>query len=191
MPAGAFAATGTGGAAAPDRTTEQPQQPASGNNGGATFGDRGLTPEPGRTPKPRPAPRTSGRPLLTQFQVGPSSLFAYGPPARVKFAISGRSPTVRVKLIVIARGSRKVLRSLDLGDRATGWQQTYSFNGGDLPQGSFQLELAARDPGGRRLRSTAKASNVNELSFHWHRFPLVGKFDYGQGADGRFGAPRN
>ncbi|HEX8856189.1 MAG TPA: M23 family metallopeptidase, partial [Thermoleophilaceae bacterium] len=55
----------------------------------------------------------------------------------------------------------------------------------------FELKLSARDPGGRRLRSSAKPSNVGNLSFHGHRFPLIGNFDYGQSPDGRFGAPRN
>ncbi|HEX8856882.1 MAG TPA: hypothetical protein VF752_14900, partial [Thermoleophilaceae bacterium] len=165
-PSVASAASGSGGVTAPD-TGNAPaaSQPQSGN-GGATFGDDSLAPEPAPKPKPKSkprskrAPRPSGRPLLTLFQVGPSSLFAYGPPGQVKFAIRDRSAIVRVKLQVISKASRKIVRTLDLGDRATGSVQTFLLSGGTLPEGSFELKLAARDPSGRRLRSSANASNV-------------------------------
>ncbi|MBX5469031.1 MAG: peptidoglycan DD-metalloendopeptidase family protein [Thermoleophilaceae bacterium] len=205
LPATALAAAGTGGVAPgetpPKQTPTAPRQDGGqGSNGGAAYGGEPPAGTPttkrrgARRPKPhRRKRRSDGRPLLELFQVSRSSLFAYGAPATVRFQIGDDSPTVRVRLLVLAPGQRSPLRTIDLGDRPTGATQTYSFDGragGVLPQGAFQLELSARDARGHRLRTTARASNVHDLSFHWHRFPLIGDFDYGRSADGRFGAPR-
>jgi murein DD-endopeptidase MepM/ murein hydrolase activator NlpD len=134
--------------------------------------------------------RRRGRPILRAFDVRPASFYLYGRPALVRFRIDDRSRTVRVRLSVLA-GGRKVT-SIDLGDRPTGPLQTYALRGretGVLPQGKLQLRLSARDRSGKRMRTAARASATDELSFHWHRFPLAGPFSYG-GRDSRFGARR-
>jgi murein DD-endopeptidase MepM/ murein hydrolase activator NlpD len=179
-------------------------------SGGASPDDPRLSPDPsggtragdelpvGDPPLKRPARRRSsrrsrsGRPVLSAFDVRPGVFFIYGRPARVQFRIDDRSRTVRVRLaLVSARG--KTVRAYSLGDRPTGVVQSFSINGregGELPQGSYELRISARDPGGKRLSRAAKKSGIGRLAFYWHRFPLLGAFTYG-GPDARFGAPRN
>ena len=172
---------------------------AAASTGGTAPGDEsqldgggvrvGAPPERKRTH--RRHRRGRGRPILRAFDVRPASFYLYGPPARVRFRIDDRSRTVRVRLSVLA-GSRRVA-SIDLGDRPTGPLQTYALRGretGVLPQGTLELRLSARDRSGKRMRTAAKASASDELSFHWHQFPLAGPFSYG-GRDARFGAPRS
>ena len=150
-------------------------------------------------PQRRPAeeaPTTGGRggrrPILTEFSVGPRSTYLYGTPATVAFRIAARSRTVRVGLEVFAAGERRPVRRLDLGERRSGVRQTFALTGregGPFPEGKLRVRITARDARGRALVPSARASAVEELGFHWHRFPLVGRYVYALGA-GRFGAPR-
>jgi murein DD-endopeptidase MepM/ murein hydrolase activator NlpD len=97
---------------------------------------------------------------------------------------------VRVKLQV--RQGEKVVRALDLGDRQTRREHSFSLTGregGRLPEGTLQLRLTARDPRGRGLRATGRASATDSLGFYWHRFPIAGAFTW-SGPDGQFGAGR-
>jgi murein DD-endopeptidase MepM/ murein hydrolase activator NlpD len=128
--------------------------------------------------------------MLVAFHANSSRLYDLGRPARVVFRIDGRSSTVRVRLQV--RSGGRLIRTIDLGDRATRRSHSIAFTGregGRLPEGTLQLRLTARDPRGRGLRATSRASATDALSFHWHRFPLAGPFTYGA-EDGRFGADR-
>jgi len=59
-----------------------------------------------------------------------------------------------------------------------------------MPEGPYEVRLIARDPAGKTLLAMPRASAVDVLAFHWHRFPLRGTFSYG-GPDARFGAKRN
>lgn len=113
-------------------------------------------------------------------------MFAYGRPARVAFELGGHSRSVHLTLVIRRAVGGSALQRIDLGGRPTGVVQTYSLAGLALPQGSFELRLSARG-----LRTASKASASGLLSFHWHRFPLIGEFSYGIEPDGRFGAPRN
>jgi murein DD-endopeptidase MepM/ murein hydrolase activator NlpD len=124
--------------------------------------------------------------MVASFSVSPRSTFIYGQPARVSFELRGRPRTIHLTLVV-NRGNA-VVRRIDLGNRRTGVPQTYllsGLEGGALPQGNLQLHLSARG-----LHGATKANVTSALSFHWHRFPLVGEFSYGIDPDGRFGAPR-
>jgi hypothetical protein len=171
-------ADSTGGGAAPDVVA--PPSAAAGN-GGTPAG--GAPP-----PDPRRHRRRRRGPVLEYFSVSPSSAFVYGPPARVSFEVRSRRPRVHVRLVITPAGSRDVVRRIDLGNRRAGVRQAYDLTGlegGVLPQGSFYLRLSA---GG--LRVASKASAVAQLSFHWHCFPLIGEFAFGDDPDGRFGAPR-
>jgi murein DD-endopeptidase MepM/ murein hydrolase activator NlpD len=128
--------------------------------------------------------------VLTRFHVGVARFYDLGRPARVAFRVDGRSRTVRVKLQVLRGG--KPVRTIDLGDRAT--RRSHSIvltgrEGGRLPEGALQLRLTARDPRGRGLRASSRASATGSLAFYWHRFPVAGPFDYG-GEESRFGADR-
>jgi hypothetical protein len=136
--------------------------------------------------------RARGRPVLRSYAVAPGRAYLYGRPARVSFRIADRSRRVRVRLDVLAPGRRRVVRRIDLGHRRTGVAQSHSIAGragGPLPEGRLELRLTARDSGGRRLRARSRGGNTRPLSFHWHRFPLRGRFGLG-GAGSRFGAGR-
>ena len=177
-------------------------------SGGLEAGDglspREAAPAPHRTPKkstpradrPAPTPKRrrpsgSGRPVLSAFAAAPGRFFLYGAPARVSFRITDASDSVHVRLEVLGAGNRRI-RSIDLGRRRTGRTESYRLTGregGTLPQGALALRLRARDPAGRSLRPSAKASGVDRLGFYHHRMPVVGNFGFG-GDGSRFGAGR-
>jgi murein DD-endopeptidase MepM/ murein hydrolase activator NlpD len=122
-------------------------------------------------------------PVVESFSVSPSSTFIYGHRAQVHFVLRSGAPRVHVTLVITQAGT--VVRRIDLGNRRTGVRQRYllsGLEGGPLPQGTFELHLAAH--------GARKASVTSTLSFHWHVFPLIGQFTYGISPDGRFGAPR-
>lgn len=182
--------SGSGGQAAPPPGTGAGSGP---DDGGTGVGEVALPERPERrrrTPEPR---RSSGRPLLRSFAVRPGRFYLYGAPARVEFLIEDRSDTVRVRLAVRRPDEGSPAAVIDLGERPTGVVQRVrltGFVGRDaLPQGPLELRLSARDPGGKTLRATARASSVAPLELYWHRFPLIGTFGYG-GDDARFGAER-
>ena len=179
-------AAGAGGTTAPVPGSISPAAPSA---GGTTPGSGVPAPDrPGG--KGRGRKRSTPRPVLTSFSVGTRRFYDLGRPARVAFRVDGRSPTVRVKLLVLQRGER--LRTIDLGDRPTGRTHSVSLTGregGRLPEGGLQLRLTARDARGRGLRASSRASATGSLGFYWHRFPLAGPFAY-SGEDGRFGAER-
>ena len=176
----------SGGTSAP-----APGAPPSTPTGGTTPGAAPAAPA---APVP-PAPptnrgRSTPRPTLVLFHANARRFYDLGRPARVVFRIDGRSATVRVKLQV--RQAGKVIRTIDLGDRATDHNHSVSLTGregGRLPEGTLQLRLTARDPRGRGLRASGRASAIDSLGFYWHRFPLAGAFTY-SGPDGHFGADR-
>jgi murein DD-endopeptidase MepM/ murein hydrolase activator NlpD len=128
------------------------------------------------------SPRDAG-PVVESFSVSPGSTFIYGHRAQVHFVVRAGAPRVQLTLVINQGGT--VVRRIDLGNRRTGVRQRYllsGLEGGPLPQGTFELHLAAR--------GARKASATSTLSFHWHVFPLIGQFTYGIDPDGRFGAPR-
>lgn len=184
-------------AAAPSAAEGGAGTPAE--NGGAAYGEHPpveTRPQRGeRKPrKRRPARRSDrGRPVLQAFAVRPGRFYVFGRPARIDFQISDRSPTVAVTLRAYRAGSREPVARIELGERATGTPQTARINGREggvvLPQGRLELRLSARDPGGRTLRASARASASAPLEFYWHRFPLAGPFQY-PGEGGGFGAER-
>lgn len=179
VPSPAIAA-GSGGTTAPAPGTT-PAVPTGGTAPGAVA----ETPTP-----PKKRKRSTPRPSLVLFHANTSRFYDLGRPARIVFRIDGRSATVRVKLQVRLAGS--VIRTLDLGDQTTGHNHSISLTGqegGRLPEGTLQLRLTARDPRGRGLRATGRASATDSLGFYWHRFPLDGPFTY-SGPDGQFGAGR-
>ena len=181
VPSPAIAA-GSGGTSAPAPGTT-PAAPTGGTAPGAVA-------ETAPPPKTRKRKRSTPRPSLVLFHAGARRFYDLGRPARVVFRIDGRSATVRVKLQV--RRAGEVIRTIDLGDQTTGHSHSVSLTGregGRLPEGTLQLRLTARDPRGRGLRATGRASAVDHLGFYWHRFPLAGPFTY-SGPDGEFGAGR-
>jgi murein DD-endopeptidase MepM/ murein hydrolase activator NlpD len=123
------------------------------------------------------------------FSINPSSTFIYGRRAQVLFEVKSRARTIHLSLVIKrSGGGHAVVRRIDLGNRPTGKRQRYlltGLEGGPLPEGTFELHLAARG-----LRGATKAAVTSQLSFHWHVFPLTGQFTYGISPDGRFGAPR-
>ena len=174
-------AAGSGGTTAP-APGSTPAVPTGGTAPWSTT----VPQQPSNTKRRRPTPR----PTLELFKVNVSRFYDVGRSARVTFRIDGRSSTVHVKLQV--RQGRAFIRTLDLGDRPTGRNASYSLTGregGRLPEGTLQLRLSARDPRGRGLRATGRASATDSLGFYWHRFPLAGPFTW-SGPDGRFGAGR-
>jgi murein DD-endopeptidase MepM/ murein hydrolase activator NlpD len=182
VPAPALAATGG---------TTAPPGAGSGTGSGSGTAAGGTAYAPGaQAPKPPKKKRPASRPVLTSFGADASRFYDLGRPARVAFRIDGRSRTVRVKLQILRGGT--AIRTIDLGDRATGRSHSVALTGregGRLPEGELQLRLTARDPRGRGLRASGRASSTDALAFYWHRFPLTGRFDYG-GEGSRFGADR-
>jgi murein DD-endopeptidase MepM/ murein hydrolase activator NlpD len=192
VPAAAFA-QGNGGAT--------PDAPLPRDDGGTSVGEVAPAPQQPkaevkgerRAKRKRTRRSHSGRPVLSSFSVASKRFYIYGRRAHVRFAIADRSKTVRVRIGLFAPGSRKPVRSFDLGELRTGVQHSFRISGresGPLPQGDYELRLSARDPGGRTLRRTAQKSGVDRISFHWHRVPLAGPFDWG-GEGSRFGAGRD
>lgn len=170
--AGSAPARETGGTAPGDAVPRQPERPR-------------------RRPRRR-APRESGRPVLRLFEATPARFYAFGRPARLRFRIDDRSRAVRVTLVVKRAGSRRVARRIDLGERRTGTPHAVFLGGvaSRLPTGELDLRIAARDPGGQRLRAAARASAVRRIAFRSHRFPLLGgPVSYG-GEGSRFGDER-
>ena len=183
-----------------------------GSYGGAEYGEypaQKTEPEPEEEPRdpppsedppePREEPDLQrpdddgGRPVLSSFSVSTSRLYLYGRAARVKFRIDDEAELVAVALDVRRPGSSVAVRAIDLGMRATGETHVYRLTGREgaaLPEGPYEVSLIARDPAGKTLLATPRASAVDVVSFHWHRFPLRGTFSYGD-RDARFGAKRN
>jgi murein DD-endopeptidase MepM/ murein hydrolase activator NlpD len=183
------AGSGGGGTTAPAAGTQAPP-PAAG--GGTTAPEPGTqSREERRRPPRKRRKRPTPPPSLTSFHAGASRFYDLGSPARIAFRIDGRSTTVRVKLLVLRAGKR--IRTIDLGDRSTGRRHSIALTGreggGRFPEGALQLRLTARDPRGRGLRASSRASATGSLAFYWHRFPLLGDFSYG-GDGSRFGAGR-
>ena len=175
-------AAGAGGTTAPAPGTSAPAP-----TGGTAPGSAVVPQSPSEGKRRR---RSPSRPVLSLFQVRTRRFYDLGSPARIAFRIDGRSRTVRVKLLVVQAGKR--IRTIDLGDRATGSTQSARLTGregGLLPEGDLQLRLTARDPRGHGLRASSRASATDSLGFYWHRMPLTGAFSYG-GPDARFGAGR-
>jgi murein DD-endopeptidase MepM/ murein hydrolase activator NlpD len=180
----AAAAAGAGGTDAPAPGTVTTVAPTGGTSPGSAPA---ASPEPG---KPRRRKRVALPPVLVSFHAGARRFYDLGRPARVSFRIDGRSRGVAVKLLVLRDGKR--IRTIDLGDRATGRTHSVTLTGregGRLPEGTLQLRLTARDDRGRGLRASSRASATDSLGFYWHRLPLTGSFTYG-GPDARFGAGR-
>jgi murein DD-endopeptidase MepM/ murein hydrolase activator NlpD len=183
-------ALGVPSLAAADSGGTAPQAPPSGSGGG-TAATPVATPLGDRKPPKRKKRRrrAAPRPVLASFQASASRFYDLGRPVRVSFRIDGRA-TVRVKLQVLRAG--KPIRTIDLGDRATGRTHSAALTGregGRLPEGALQLRLTARDARGRGLRPSSRPSTTDALAFYWHRFPVAGAFDYG-GQGSRFGADR-
>ena len=183
--AGAPAAAATSGGTTAPPVGSTPATTAA-PTGGTAPGATSAQPRDERNPRRKAA----ARPELVLFHANARRFYDLGRPARIAFRIDGRGKTVRVKLQLLSAG--EVIRTLDLGDRATGRTHSISLTGredGRLPEGTLGLRLSARDARGRGLSPSSKASSVNQLGFYWHRFPLTGSFTYGLDA-GRFGAGR-
>jgi murein DD-endopeptidase MepM/ murein hydrolase activator NlpD len=189
-------------AAAADGTAEAP------GYGGAGFGElekpqQTVDRSPAvseRKPKPKRkrarSPRATGsggHPLLTTFGVASSRVYLYGRAARVSFQINDRADTVAVRLIVRSAATGARIRTIDLGDQATGVVHSYRFTGregGALPAGRYRVRVRARDGAGNALVRNAGTSAVDEIGVFPYRFPLKGNFPYGDPGS-RFGAQRS
>ena len=155
-----------------------------------------------RKPKPKPTQETKdapkatgagGHPLLTTFGVGSSRVYLYGKAARVNFQINDRADTVSVRLVVVSATTGARVRTIELGDQATGVAHSYRFTareGGALPAGRYRIRVRARDGAGNALVRGAQTSAVDEIGVFPYRFPLKGNFPYGDPGS-RFGAPRS
>ena len=147
-------------------------------------------PKPGSTPT---ATGSGGHPLLTTFGVGSSRLYLYGRAARVNFQINDRAATVSVRLVVVSATTAARVRTIELGQQATGVAHSYRFTGregGALPAGRYRVRVRARDAAGNTLVRSAQTSAVDEIGVFPYRFPLKGNFTYGDPGS-RFGAPRS
>ena len=189
-------------ASAADGTAEAPAY------GGAGYGELGAPDQAvDRNPatsikKPKPEPKadntpqatgSGGHPLLTTFGVGSPRLYLYGKAAQVSFQINDRADTVSVRLVVVSVTTGERVRTIELGEQATGVAHSYRFTGregGALPAGRYQVRVRARDGAGNSLVRTARTSAVDEIGVFPYRFPLKGNFPYGDPGS-RFGAPRS
>ena len=189
-------------AAAADGTAEAPAY------GGAGFGEleqpqQSVDRNPARSerkPKPKPEPKDApqangagGHPLLTTFGVGSPRLYLFGKAAQISFQINDRASTVSVRLVVRSATTGARVRTISLGDQATGVPHTYRFTGregGALPAGRYRIRVRARDGAGNSLVRGAQTSATDEVGVFPYRFPLKGNFTYGDPGS-RFGAPRS
>ena len=146
-----------------------------------------------KKPKPKPTARHSGSPVLTTFGVAASRVYLFGRAARVTFQIDDGADTVSVRLAVISVATGETVRTIELGEQATGVPHAYRFTGregGTLPAGQYRIRVRARDSRGNPLARRARTSAVDELSVYPYRFPLRGNFVYGDPGS-RFGAKRS
>ncbi|MBA2506055.1 MAG: M23 family metallopeptidase [Thermoleophilaceae bacterium] len=178
LPTSAWAAAGSGGAT-PETPRDQKEAKRERDNGGARHGDRELKREIKRSPAP----------VLTHFSVNRRRMFAYGAAARVTFKV--RAPgrrAVTLRLNLLRPGSRKPVRSIDLGRRPANRTSSYAFRGG-VPAGRYVLRLTGRDDRRNRIRRGPRAAQSPPLGIFGHRFPVGGPYELG-GEGGRFGADR-
>jgi hypothetical protein len=176
---------------------------AGGTTGGAAYG---MLPTPPRAtptphpPKPQPteAPATkapsrlAARPQLAAFSLAPPVLTP-GQAPTLTFNVTGRAPTIRLRLVVSWPGTGYPERQVDLGRQPANVPQTISLASladPSLPEGPMSVRIAGRDSAGRILRPGVRLSRVTQVEVRGHVFPLRGVFSYG-GPDARFGAKRD
>jgi murein DD-endopeptidase MepM/ murein hydrolase activator NlpD len=132
--------------------------------------------------------REARGPRLVVVRVAGRTLLASGAPLRVAFRVGGPSG-VRIRLVVRRAGRRGApLRVLALGLRRRGALHEVLLTGregGELPEGAFELSLSGRDERGQRVRSGEPV----RFTFRRRIAPLAGPLDLG-GPGARFGAPR-
>jgi murein DD-endopeptidase MepM/ murein hydrolase activator NlpD len=196
-PAGAFSAV-TGGTAPPDPSATSPpaSAPASTSATGGTASGTVVPPSAKPKPvpkkkKPKPKPRRprDHRPVASEFGVTSSVAYAYGAPARFHFRIDRGTARIRVWVALLRRGSTKPTAELDLGGQPSGRSVAFDWRLGNVSEGSYIVQLRARDKRGRALRAPARTSVNAELAVHAARFPVAGPHSFGD-ADARYGAPR-
>jgi murein DD-endopeptidase MepM/ murein hydrolase activator NlpD len=136
------------------------------------------------------------RPLVREFSVAPAAVVE-GSPVTFAYRVRGRTPKVRVR-IVLRRGGR-VIR-LRLGYQRTGVRHAYGWTPSSLPAGDYAAALQAFDGAGRALRRTTRAPGRTRLTIQAPPppvlvptttgvFPVAGPYSFG-GPDARFGAGR-
>jgi len=153
--------------------------PAQAGNGGVAYGRKAP-------------PVVDTRPVLAKFGVAPRVLTPGATPT-VTFLIKGRTPLIRVRLVVTWPGTTNPQRIIDLGRLPTGTQQSLpvaALADPALPEGAVQIRIAGRDTARKLLRPAAHLSRIALIQVRGHVFPLEGKFSYGD-AGARFGAERN
>lgn len=169
-----------------------------GTNGGVAYGAVPTAPPAAPKPGPKRAPakkkpaRAAARPQLAAFSLAPQVLTP-GQAPLLTFKVSGRAPTIRLRLVVSWPGTGNPERQVDLGRQPANVQQTLTLAAladPSLPEGEMSVRIAGRDSAGRILRPGAHLSRVTQVQVRGHVFPLRGVFSYG-GPDARFGAQRD
>jgi murein DD-endopeptidase MepM/ murein hydrolase activator NlpD len=167
------------------------------SSGGAVYGEPVADSPSARAPKPssptkRKPSSVAARPQLQSFTVAPAVLTP-GQAPTLDFQVTGRAPTIRLRLVVSWPGTTNPERQIDLGRRAANAPQSVALTAladPALPEGQMSVRIAGRDSAGRILRPGAHLSRVAQVQVRGHVFPLRGVFSYG-GPDARFGAPRD
>jgi murein DD-endopeptidase MepM/ murein hydrolase activator NlpD len=189
----------TGGTAPPDPSVAAPPAsapPATSATGGTASGtplppsaNPKRKPVPKKKPKPKPKRPRDHRPVASEFGVTSSVAYAYGAPTRFHFRIDRGTARIHVWVALLRRGATEPTAELDLGAQPSGRSVAFDWRFGNVSEGSYVVQLRARDARGRALRAPARSSVNAVLAVHAARFPVAGPHSFG-GPDNRYGAPR-
>jgi murein DD-endopeptidase MepM/ murein hydrolase activator NlpD len=142
----------------------------------------------------------SSRPVAREFSVTPATLEA-GRPATFVYRIDGRTPTMRVRIVLTRAGEAASAMRLRLGYKQTGVRHTHVWTpaAGELPAGDYDVKLQAFDDAGHALRRPARAPGRSRIIVTVPPaavpaatgvFPVLGVYALG-GEDAGFGAQRD
>jgi murein DD-endopeptidase MepM/ murein hydrolase activator NlpD len=141
-----------------------------------------------------------GPPVPTRFSVAPRTIQPGQAPVRFTYRIDGPRRSVRVRIDLVAPGTRRPAARLELGQQPTRRTQIYSWTPPPtLAAGSYAVGLHAVDRAGRPLRRTARASGTARVRVVLAPapatsgpgvFPVQGPYSFG-GPAARFGAARD
>jgi murein DD-endopeptidase MepM/ murein hydrolase activator NlpD len=134
-------------------------------------------------------------PVPTRFSVSPRTIQPGQGPIHFTYRIDGPRRRVRVRIDLVASGTRTPAARLELGAQPTGRTLVYDWTPGSMAAGTYAARLHAVDAAGRPLRRTAHASGRSSVRVVIPPasgpgvFPVQGPYSFG-GPEARFGAAR-
>jgi murein DD-endopeptidase MepM/ murein hydrolase activator NlpD len=117
-------------------------------------------------------------------------------PAALDYLVQGSAP-VRVAVQLVRAGTDTVVASWSPGLVDPGTTQQVRWNGIDATtrrsgaRGRYEFRVFTSSDTARAAQSSGAPTAASSFLFLDHRFPILGRHNYGGGAAGRFGAQRN